>query len=98
MTGVGVREVYVAKRTGLGQDVVSVLVTAVGVVIPPLGIDTDLGQRWLVQVRDAASGEVVTARFALTRWGARRQARKVRRIIEEGGRDAAANFGGFDYS
>ncbi|GAB3866006.1 hypothetical protein GCM10028801_37530 [Nocardioides maradonensis] len=92
------REVFVAKRTGIGEDVASVLVTALGVLLPWVDLGSDLGQRWLVQVRDTTSGEVVTARFALTRWGARRQARKVRRIIAMGGPDAAANFGGFDYS
>lgn len=98
MSGAAAREVFVVKRTGLGEDIAVVVVSIIDFVVSQLGVGSDLGQRWLVQVRDVASGEVVTARFAGTRWGARRQADKVRRIIETGGPDLAANFGGVDYS
>lgn len=101
---IGTNELSVSKWADKWSDSVSAVWAAVGMGVEAvsnggLGWGPDVAQpRWLVQVRDLRTEDIRTVSTTFTRHGARRAARRTRKILNSGDEAAIAALPDYIYA
>lgn len=101
---IGTNELSASKWADGGSDLFSAAWAGVGIALDFvsngwLGWGLDVAEaRWLVQVKDLQTDDVRTVRTTFTRWGARRGARRIRKVLNSGDASAIAALPDYVYA